>query len=489
MAVSAIKGSSDNMTEGQSKSSDTDTVISVNNLSKKYQLYDNPTQRLKEALHPFRKRYHHDFWALKDISFEVKKGEVLGILGRNGSGKSTLLKIITGVLTPTSGKVVVQGKVSALLELGTGFNPEYSGLENIYFSGSIMGFTKEEMSSKLDYILSFADIGEFVYQPVKTYSSGMFVRLAFALQTAVEPQVLIVDEALSVGDMFFQAKCMARLRELIEAGLTLLFVSHDLGTVRQICQRAILLHEGRMVDMGSAGEIADQYVKYQIEDRNKAAQGVLRSSSEARLQALETKLVTQPALELEPPKPEEVEIPSLNKAASGNQPADFGAEAFALRSRFNRAGNGDAEIINVQMLRNGTHSSSFDFDDEACIPISVKFNRSLRNLNLALKVRTLQGVDVLFQDTRLQDEMARIYESGKIYAFEWRIKLPLMHGSYALSCGLAHPPEIAGQDWVFVDILPIAYEFSMSPRSAGMLGGFVTLPAQLRICKQEELVL
>lgn len=476
-----LNGCDDNTTGRQSQTPYSDIVISVNNLSKKYQLYDNPKQRLKEALHPFRKKYHHDFWALKDISFEVKKGEVLGILGRNGSGKSTLLKIITGVLTPTSGKVAVQGKVSALLELGTGFNPEYSGLENIYFSGSIMGFTKEEMSSKLDYILSFADIGEFVYQPVKTYSSGMFVRLAFALQTAVEPQVLIVDEALSVGDMFFQAKCMARLRELIEAGLTLLFVSHDIGTVRQICQRAILLHEGRMVGVGGAGDVADEYVKYQMEDRNKAAQGALQAQAD-------TQPVSTPLSQPDKPSIPDTAEPEKNNVPE-NKPVAFGAEAFELRSRFNRVGNGAAEIINVQMLRNGTHSSNFDFDDEACITISVKFNRSLRNLNLALKVRTLQGVDVLFQDTRLQDEMARTYEAGKIYAFEWRIKLPLMHGSYALSCGLAHPPESSGQDWVFVDILPIAYEFSMSPRSAGMLGGFVTLPAQLRICKQEELVL
>jgi hypothetical protein len=169
-----------------------------------------------------------------------------------------------------------------------------------------------------------------------------------------------------------------------------------------------------------------------------------------------------------------------------SKPVDFGADGFALRARFNRVGNGDAEITNIQMLRNGTYSASFDFDDEACIRISARFNVSLRNLNLALKVRTLQGVDVLFQDTRLQNEMSRIYKAGSEYVFEWRLKLPLMHGSYVLSCGLAHPPEIAGQDWVFVDMVPLAYEFGMAPRTEGMIGGFVTLPARLQILRAEE---
>ncbi|MFA6550605.1 MAG: ABC transporter ATP-binding protein, partial [Candidatus Gracilibacteria bacterium] len=225
-----------------------DIAIKTENLSKSYKLYKNPIDRLKESLSPFRKKYHHDFFALKNINFEIKKGETIGIVGKNGSGKSTLLKIITKVLTPTEGHVTTKGKISALLELGAGFNPELSGTENIYFNGAIMGYTKEEIDKKLDNIIAFADIGEFIEQPVKTYSSGMFVRLAFAVATNVDPEILIIDEALSVGDMFFQAKCMEKMKKMINKGITLMFVSHDTGAIKSVCQKSILLDEGAIID-------------------------------------------------------------------------------------------------------------------------------------------------------------------------------------------------------------------------------------------------
>jgi ABC-type polysaccharide/polyol phosphate transport system ATPase subunit len=187
-------------------------TIKVEHLGKVYRLYNSPIDRLKEAIHPFRKKYHKDFFALHDISFEVKKGEAIGIIGKNGSGKSTLLKLITGVLSPSSGNVTVNGRVSSLLELGAGFNPELNGIENIYFYGTINGFSKEEMDSRLDSILAFADIGEFVFQPVKSYSSGMYVRLAFAVAIQIDPGILIIDEALSVGDIFFNRSVMLEWR-------------------------------------------------------------------------------------------------------------------------------------------------------------------------------------------------------------------------------------------------------------------------------------
>jgi ABC-type polysaccharide/polyol phosphate transport system ATPase subunit len=205
-------------------------AIKVESLSKVYHLYDSPRDRLKEALHPMRKKYHHDFYALKEVSFEIKKGETIGIIGQNGSGKSTLLKILSNVLTPTGGSYLVNGKVSSLLELGIGFNPELTGIENVYFNGTLLGFTRAEMEAKMDDIISFADIGEFVRQPVKTYSSGMYVRLAFSMVTCIDPEILIIDEALSVGDTFFQAKSMTKMTKLIkEQNLTLLFVSHDMN--------------------------------------------------------------------------------------------------------------------------------------------------------------------------------------------------------------------------------------------------------------------
>lgn len=236
-----------------------EAAISVQNVSKIYKLYDSPVDRLKESLHPLRKKYHRDFYALRDVSFDIKRGESFGIVGKNGSGKSTLLKIITSVLTPSTGSVKVDGKISALLELGTGFNPELTGIENVFFNGTLMGYTREQMEEKLDGILSFADIGAFAHQPVKTYSNGMFIRLAFAVAVIVEPDILVVDEALSVGDVFFQQKCYAKIREIISTGTTCLFVSHDTTAVTNLCDRVLLLDNGFVDFMGAPEEGVSRY--------------------------------------------------------------------------------------------------------------------------------------------------------------------------------------------------------------------------------------
>ena len=236
-------------------------AIDVRDVTKIYKLYDKPIDRLKESLNPFHKNYHRDFYALSHISFQVKKGETVGIIGTNGSGKSTILKIITGVLTPTTGTAKVDGVISALLELGAGFNMDYTGIENIYMNGTMMGFSRKEMDGKLQDILDFADIGDFVYQPVKTYSSGMFVRLAFALAINVDPEILIVDEALSVGDVFFQAKCYRRMEEIRKNGTTILMVTHDMGSIIKYCDRVVLLNKGEFVAEGAPGRMVDMYKK------------------------------------------------------------------------------------------------------------------------------------------------------------------------------------------------------------------------------------
>lgn len=244
----------------------TDIAIKVENLSKVYKLYSAPIDRMKEALHPFKKSYHKEFYALNDVSFEIKKGQTVGIIGKNGSGKSTLLKIITGVLNPTIGKVTVNGRISALLELGAGFNPEYTGMENIYFQGNLMGFESEEMEAKVQEILDFADIGDFIHQPVKNYSSGMFARLAFAVAINVEPEILIVDEALSVGDAKFQNKCLSRIKGMQESGLTILFVSHSAAQVNSICTSAIWLNNGELMEQGDCFEVTSLYTYDQSGD-------------------------------------------------------------------------------------------------------------------------------------------------------------------------------------------------------------------------------
>lgn len=227
-----------------------DIAISVKDVTKLYKLYDKPSDRLKESLGLSRKKKFNEHYALNNLSFDIKKGECVGIIGTNGAGKSTILKIITGVLSPTSGEVEIDGRISALLELGAGFNMEYTGIENVYLNGTMIGFSKEEIDAKLDDILAFADIGDYVNQPVKMYSSGMFVRLAFAVAINIEPEILIVDEALSVGDVFFQAKCFKKFEEFKKQGKTILFVSHDLSSISKYCDRVVLLNKGHKVDEG-----------------------------------------------------------------------------------------------------------------------------------------------------------------------------------------------------------------------------------------------
>ncbi|AGF78945.1 ABC-type polysaccharide/polyol phosphate transport system, ATPase component [Desulfocapsa sulfexigens DSM 10523] len=233
--------------------------IDAHELTKTYYLYDRPIDRVKETFHPWRKIYHRPFDAVKGLSFTIHKGESFGIIGRNGSGKSTLLQMICGILQPTSGYVTVNGRVAALLELGAGFNPEFSGRENVYLNGAILGFSTAEIDDLYDEIVGFADIGDFVDQPVKTYSSGMYVRLAFAVQACVEPEILVVDEALSVGDVFFQQKCLGRMRQLRENGTTLLFVSHDMGIVRELCESSVYLHKGRLAYCGPSHKAVQKY--------------------------------------------------------------------------------------------------------------------------------------------------------------------------------------------------------------------------------------
>src|SRR5215212_6700624 len=236
-------------------------ALRVDAVSKQYRIYDRPADRLKETLTRGRWKAHREFWALKDISFEVETGTTTGIIGPNGSGKSTLLQIITGTLEPTHGSVLIEGRVAALLELGAGFNPEFTGIENIFMNAALMGFSKAETENLLPEIASFAEIGDFIYQPLKTYSSGMYIRLAFAAAIAVQPQILIIDEALAVGDAVFQHRCTRRIKEMQENGTTILFVSHDPSAIRALCNRAILLNQGEKIAEGSPSDVLNRYQK------------------------------------------------------------------------------------------------------------------------------------------------------------------------------------------------------------------------------------
>lgn len=321
-----------------------DIAISVKHLTKVYKLYDKPIDRLKEALNPFKKSYHKDFYALNDVSFDIKKGETVGIIGKNGAGKSTLLKIITGVLTPTSGSVQVHGKIASLLELGAGFNPDYTGLENVYFQGSLMGYTREEMEAKVDDILAFADIGEFIHQPVKTYSSGMFARLAFAVAINVEPDILIVDEALSVGDIAFQSKCAIKMEQLKNKGISILLVTHSMSEIKKICSRAVYLQNGAIVSEGDTKTVCNDY--------ESELYGQITSS--------------------------EVKIENKN---SGNEFGDgLGTQInsfFEENKNVSRAGSGEAEILNVIIIANGKTTEYINVGDKIKVRIYIKYKKDV----------------------------------------------------------------------------------------------------------------
>ena len=384
--------------------------IKVESLSKIYKLYNTPMDRLKETMHPFRKKYHKDFFALKDISFEVKKGETFGIIGKNGSGKSTLLKIITGVLSPSSGNVTVNGRVSSLLELGAGFNPELNGIENIYFYGTINGFSKEEMDSRLDSILAFADIGEFVFQPVKSYSSGMYVRLAFAVAIQVEPEILIIDEALSVGDIFFQQKCARRMRDIKEKGVTIIFVSHDMGSVLNLCNQVVYLKNGVVFGVGDTNHYIREYYK----------EGDIQTTV----------------------------MESSNVIIEGSKKNDIrGFDKFLSNSIISSDAieNEFAKVLAICIQdQDGNFTSSFTMGSEATFVLLLEGKQSINGLHTSIAIQNKFDQTIFVGSSYLkQMNPFQIVNQGK-YALHFKIKLNFESGIYTflLDIGPMFPDKV-----------------------------------------------
>lgn len=344
-----------------------DISISVKNLSKKFRLYDSPKHRLKEALHPLRKSYHRDFWALRDVNFNIPKGSTFGIIGRNGSGKSTLLQIVCGVLQQTTGSVTIQGRISALLELGSGFNPEYTGRQNVYMNGAILGLTRNEVNERIESIIDFADIGEFIDQPLKTYSSGMAVRLAFAVAASFEPEVLIVDEALAVGDVKFQAKCFRRFEDLVNHGTSVLFVTHSTEQIVRHCDRAILLENGGVLMEGEPKEVTNRYLDLLF--------GVDRMP--------ETPSVPDP------------EHPFLGKGSISRTESDRFENRPGYNSYEYRWGSREAEIVDFLLTTDGmTHSNRIKSGQALHLAMWVDFKKPVSNPIFALTIKTPDGVTV-----------------------------------------------------------------------------------------------
>ncbi len=393
--------------------SNSEYAIQVQNVRKIYKLYDKPIDRLKESLSLTHKSYHRDFFALDDISFDVKKGETVGIIGTNGSGKSTILKIITGVLTPTSGEVRVSGVISALLELGAGFNMDYTGIENVYMNGTMMGFTKKQMEEKLPDILEFADIGDFVYQPVKTYSSGMFVRLAFALAINVEPEILIVDEALSVGDVFFQAKCYRRMEEIRKNGTTILMVTHDMGSVIKYCDRVVLLNKGHYVAEGAPGKMVDLYKK------------ILANQMDSL----------------------EEELTEMNDFSGGTQseavvekaqaePSHGGLMRDKLTVNPNRTeyGNGKAEIYDLGMFdERGNLTNLLLKGEYFTIRERIRFHDEIQAPIFTYTIKDKKGADLTGTNTMFEGADIKPVKRGDEYEVTFRQKMTLQGGEYLLS--------------------------------------------------------
>jgi len=421
-----------------------DIAIKVENLGKCYHIYNHPQDRLKQSIYPRLqaligippKNYFHEFWAIQGVSFEIKKGETVGIVGRNGSGKSTLLQLICGTLTATSGTVWTDGRLAALLELGSGFNPEFTGRENIYLNGTILGLSKNEIDSRFDEIAAFADIGEFIEQPVKMYSSGMFVRLAFAINIMSQPDILIIDEALAVGDMKFQAKCMTALTRKQETGTTILFVSHDLGTVKSLCSRGIYLEHGELKSVGSAADVTEHYIRVMREEMNEE-QRHFSSISQTFSASRENTTPIQPARG------------TVLKAS----------EEFTRRVSQFRYGTGEALITYVELL---------NIEDE---PITVvEFNQSVK-IRIYLEVYEQKSLTVNFnvKDDKKNNITGANFllvgrpllkvQPGDHFQVDYSIRLPLCEGAYSIQAALTEPGN-SDQTVSYVDYIENAVIFT-----------------------------
>lgn len=425
------------------KISDTEIAIKVENLSKVYKLYDRNRDRLKEALHLGKNINSHEHYALNDVSIDVYKGETVGIIGTNGSGKSTILKIITGVLNPTKGNLTINGRISALLELGAGFNMEFTGIENIYLNGTMIGFSEEEIDAKLQDILEFADIGDFVYQKVKTYSSGMFVRLAFAVAINIDPEILIVDEALSVGDVFFQNKCYRKFEEFKKQGKTILFVSHDLGSISKYCDRVVLLEKGRKIGEGEPKEIIDMYKKVLVGQLSEEANN------------LKSKEVSEEAK---------------------------WKDLMQLNPNVDAYGSGLAEFVDYCSYDNtGTITNTIIKGDDFTVRVKVKFYETISDPIFALSFKNMQGTEITGTNTMFEKITTGTAKAGETYTITFTQNMSLQGGEYLISLGCVGYRE--GSFTVYHRLYDV---FNITVISSKNTTGFYDMDSIVTVTKDEE---
>ncbi len=419
-------------------------AISVRDVSKKYRLFGSPQERLKEALHPFRKRYHKEFWALKGVSFDVPKGQTVGILGRNGSGKSTLLQIIAGIMQPTSGEVTVNGRVSALLELGTGFNPEFTGRENVIFQAQVVGLPREEINRRLPEIEAFADIGEFFDQPVKTYSSGMFVRVAFAVAVSVDPEILIVDEALAVGDAKFQHKCFQTFRQFLDAGKTLLLVSHDMGTLLRLCSVGVVLEGGAVHSYGTISQATNSYQALLFGHYSGAITDDLtseRTDGDARSKDDNTTRTNSDGKLLG-----DRSLVSLMR----NGIDDHCPQRPSYNKNETRLGDGRVKILDYVIVSNDRlEPAVISFDSIISIYLKIHFFFDVKNVSLGFAITSKDCVSVYGTNLFLQGRPLLSGRAGETLLARFAWNATLTGGDYFLNLGCN---QITPQQDVFLDV-------------------------------------
>lgn len=448
--------------QGKASQMSSNFAIKVENISKMYHLYNQPQDRLKQAILPKLQtalgrrphQYFREFWALHNISFEIQKGETLGIVGGNGSGKSTLLQVICGTLTPTLGNVYVEGRLTALLELGSGFNPEFTGRENVYLSGSILGFSREEMDNWFDDIAAFADIGEFMDQQVKFYSSGMYVRLAFATNIMVEPDVMVIDEALAVGDMKFQVKCMSAIRRKQEAGATILFVSHDMNAVKSLCTRAVYMDGGELQEIGPAVDVANSYFKRM---RNEIDADLVRMHSSFSVAPVQTDSEIRGSQTSENKIKQDEDFPGVSDAKI----RDFEKSASLFR-----IGTGAARIFYVEVLDEDKNPTSVvEFNQ----PVWIRFvfeSFEAKELTANFYILDDKGISITGSNLILSNHPLLHVQKGEKFIVEYHLPaLPLQDGIYAVTVSLIEPTtSTISAPSIFVDYIENAVVFNVAPR-------------------------
>lgn len=383
------------------------SALGVENVSKQYRIYDRPADRLKESLTRGRMRRHREFWALRDVSFEIQAGTTVGIIGQNGCGKSTLLQIISGTLTPTHGNVWSHGRIAALLELGAGFNPEFTGVENVFMNASLMGLSRKETLALFPDIERFAEIGQFIHQPVKTYSSGMYVRLAFAIAASVEPDILVIDEALAVGDAVFQHRCLRRINELHDRGCTVLFVSHDTNAVRALCDRAILLNAGRMIADGTPADVLNDYQRIVME------------------------------------RQEAYEVDTANAAGSGPERKTQSTVQYTYRH-----GDGTATIVETELCDTAERRVEIvQTGTPLAATVSVRFEREVESPVIGFLIRNRLGIHAYGTNTKEQQIQLGTIQGGEVVSIRFAFGCWLGIDDYSISFAV-HSADGQSYDWI-----------------------------------------